>query len=359
MKFATVKLQNEFDPLKEAYWPPVGEFRTFKPEFKEFLLMSESEQVNYMTSLRSDEISHGVFIQNSLSCIYAYYLGYKDSPLHLNTDDVMEAKLSIAKIQLEREMLDAWLKPEQPPLDLKQEELGPYLKEYIEKNTGIYHEFFDYVRDDMSQEEINDFLLFETVRNEVVDDEVALIVVGLQGLLKNTMVANLSDECGNGDETGFHTYWLRRLLNKVGQLDNFSTYRDTQVPWFPAITSNSFFMMATRPGYKYRAYGSFLITESWVCPHFERIIGGLDRLGVMDEDLRVYFEKHLKLDPHHTADMLQGLTHQQPNLSQVEINEILWGAHTAVAAGTKLYGLSLKHFKEYKEKNKQKECAST
>jgi hypothetical protein len=49
------------------------------------------------------------------------------------------------------------------------------------------------------------FLLLETIRNEVVDDEVAMMIPSLQHSMKQVMSSNLWDECGNGNIDNFHT----------------------------------------------------------------------------------------------------------------------------------------------------------
>jgi len=333
-------------PLLAHDWPPVQAFAEIDPEIKRFLDMSARDQDIYLSSLRAKPDRHGMFIQRALSFIYAYWFGYSDSPVFERADDSLERKILGAKLQLEREMLDHWLQPVPPPEGLTQQEAVEYLSRYIADNSGVFHKFFDYIRSDMPSAQLLEFLKFESVRNEVVDDEVALIVIGLQGQLKNSMASNLWDECGNGEVTDCHTYWLRRLLDRLGVSESFPAYRAGNLPWFTGITSNSFNMMATRPGYKYRAYGSFLVTESWVNPHFERILAGLERNGIDHEDISVYFSKHWSLDPHHTNQMLTAINHQQPILTPHQVREILWGAHTAVAAGTLLYDFSLKYFTE-------------
>lgn len=353
MKYQSLQIPEKDDSLMDFYWPPVETHEKFTQEFETFLNSSIKKQKLYLTSLSNNGEALGEFIQTSLSLIYAYSLGYKDSPTFIEANDDLEIRIQQAKIVLERSMLDDFLKPDPTPSIHTQEELFDYLNEYIEKNTGVYHEFFDYLQNDISSEAFKEFLLLESIRNEVVDDEVALIVVGLQGLLKNTMASNLWDECGNGDIENFHTYWLRRLLSAFNVFDGFPDYREENVPWFASITSNSFNMMATRSCYNYRAYGSFLITESWVSPHFKRILNAFDRLNISDENLSIYFDKHYTIDPHHTDDMLKAILHQKPRLTSDEVQEVLRGAHTAVSAGTKLYEQCLAYFTEKYPQDKE------
>lgn len=340
------KFESEPDELQQQRWPPVSDFRELPRDFADFLWRSSAEQDAVLRELRALPEAHGRFLQESLSLIYGYVFGYHDSPLHLRTDDERERQLMGAKMALEREMLEYWLRPTAPPEGLDQRQAGAYLMQLAMDNPGVYHPFFDHVRDEMSAAGMVEFLKLEAIRNEVVDDEVALIVIGLQGLMKKVMASNLWDECGNGRLVNFHTYWLRRLLRQLPTPPALAEYRDRQAPWFAKITSNSFNMLATRPGYKLRAYGSFFITESWVNPHFERILGGLRRLGMDHRDVAVYFSSHIRIDPHHTAEMVAAFVHQQPVLTRREVAEVLHGAHLAVAAGTRLYEQAQVYFKE-------------
>ncbi len=341
----TKQISLEPDDLQKRRWPAVANFRSAPGGFDELLSQPSAVQQEYLRKLRTNPEQHGKFLQESLSLIYGYVFGYEDSPIYLIANDQLEEQIVRFKINLEREMLEHWLKPNPAPDGLDQIRGGEYLDALNRENSGIYHPFFDYVRDEMSRDSMIEFLKLEAIRNEVVDDEVALIVVGLQGLMKRTMASNLWDECGNGNLSQFHTYWLRRLLSRINALDSLPTYRDEHGPWFAKATSNSFNMLATRPGYKYRAYGSFLITESWVNPHFERIVLGLARTGLDHRDVAVYFASHIRIDPGHTKEMLQAFVQQEPRLTTSEVSEVILGAHTAVQAGTRLYDLALRYFR--------------
>jgi len=286
---------------------------------------------------------HGRFVHDSLGFIYAYVYGYADSPCWLRSDVDLETDLLTAKLLLEREMIERWLEPCPVAAIPDQRAAADHLRELAGGNPGVLHPLFDYLRDDVSREAMIEFLRLEVCRNEVVDDEVALLVCGLQGNMKKVMVSNLWDECGNGQLAQFHTYWLRRLLEGLSDWDALQEYRATRKPWFSTLTSNSLNSLLTRPGYKLRAYGHFLITEGWVEAHFERILAGLERVGLNQGDVAVYFQAHFKIDPHHTEEMLEGIEFQIPALSPEEAAEVVQGAHQAVAAGVAQYERVLRH----------------
>lgn len=338
-------LEEDRPALQDRDWPPVPRFSRFTPEIRDFLGADRAERGRTLAHLRPDPEAHCRFVNDGLGLVYAYLYGYADSPCRLRSDLELETALLSAKIELEAEMIERWLEPHPIPAVADQRAASAYLREFSRDNPGVLHPLFDYLRDDAPRDVMIEFLRLEVCRNEVVDDEVALLVCGLQGSMKKVMASNLWDECGNGNLAQFHTYWLRRLMDGLGDWEGLPAYRATHKPWFATITSNSFNTLVTRPGYKLRAYGHFMVTEGWVQPHFERILAGLARAGLDRDDIAVYFRAHAKIDPHHTEEMLEGLEFQLPALNEQEAAEVVRGAHQAAAAGLAQYERVLRHLR--------------
>jgi hypothetical protein len=336
-------------PLQIHDWPPVAAFDEFTPLVRSFLWATQEEQRKMLVDRRSDHDRHGELINSCLGVIYAYWYGYKDSPVYLRGDVELETRLLTAKLILEEEMIDVWLPRYDLPTFSTQEELADFLENFIANpklNIGVYHEFWDYIRDEATYEGMREFLRLVLCRTEIVDDECALLLVGLQGNLKKVMASNLWDECGNGVLTRFHTYWLRRMLESLGDWEGLPEFRSSNLkPWSSGVLSNMFNVLLTRPGYKMRAYGCFLVTESWVEPHFVRIIDGLKRVGLDDADVSVYFQAHTKIDPHHTAELIEAVRHQTPPLNSTEISEIMRGVNLALSGAICQYHGVLAHLR--------------
>lgn len=330
--------------LQSRYWPSVNKFESFNESFLNFINLELNEQHQLLFNMRGAIEEYGKAIHEYLAVIYSYMLGYEDSPCYLKTDDELEIKLQRAKILLERELMNHWLTVPVIPQQLNQAEAAEYLSKKIHDNSGVYHELFDYIATKASKAAIWTCLQHEVIRNEVVDDEVAWLASGLQGLLKKVAVSNLWDECGHGKLHDFHTYWLRMLLEESNGWGQLAEYRKSDTPWFSKITSNTFNMLLTRPGYKFMAYGYFSITESWVKPHFQKILAGMQRVEINNENLSMYFTAHLKIDPYHAKELVEGIAYQEPRLNQAEVNQILIGAHLAIAAGTVQYNRMLSYF---------------
>ncbi len=326
------------DVLQDHYWPPVRPFSTLAGQMAAFLVMEASEKATYMSPLRAESDVYGEVLHRFLADIYSYVLGYRDGPCSSQRNDELEVKLLQAKIFLERELLESWLKVAPPPDFVEtQEEAAVYLEGLTANNPGVEHPLFGFLEKEASRSTIETFLRCEVVRNEVVDDEVAMLVVGLQGKLKAVAAANLWDECGHGRLQQFHTHWLRRLVAQTAGWDEIADYRASDLPWFARVTSNVNGALLTRPAHKLRAYGCFLVFESWVAPHFRRVLRGMERVGLDAADTRIYFDAHVRIDPFHSQELLDGIRLQRPQLTLDEVAQVLNGAHIAVAAGSSQY----------------------
>lgn len=335
---ATAAAPFEADALQLRYWPPVHAFSGLDAGLADFVTMARDEQKRFLASRRHDADLAGETLHRYLADIYSYALGYRDGACATGSDDALEIDLQRAKIALERELLDNWLRPPALPSGIETaEEAVSYLDALVTENPGVEHEFFRFLEEEASREAMETFLQCEVVRNEVVDDEVAMLVVGLQGKLKAVVAANLWDECGHGKLRQFHTFWLRRLLSATDGWERVLDYRANAQPWFSRITSNVNAMLLSRPPYSLMAYGCFLLFESWVAPHFARVLRGMDRLGMSSHHVRIYFEAHVRIDPMHSRELLDGILQQTPPLQPGELGQIVLGAHLAVAAGTTQY----------------------
>jgi hypothetical protein len=333
--------------LQELPWPPVSPADGIAEPLSCFLNFTPAEQQGELCRLRSESEAHSRFLHQGLGVIYSYVLGYPDSPCHLRNDDELEMRLLRAKVALERELSDWWLRPAPVPDCRDQREAARHLQKLAETNVGVNHPLFDYLAARASRRAMEVFLLNDVVRNEVVDDEVALLVCGLQGLLKSVCATNLWDEVGRAKLTNFHTYWLRRLLGGPEGWEQVVRYRRVARQWFAGVTSNVFMMLLTRPALKLAAYGHFLITEGWVPPHFDKILEGMRRTGFNSRDEQIYFEAHVTIDPMHTDELIQGVEHQVPSLSSAESGLIIRGANYAVAGATVQYDRMLSYLQSF------------
>lgn len=333
--------------LQQREWPPVPAWSGPPDGFDSFLQWSQTEQQDFLTDLRDTSLRHSEILHRYLGTVSSYLFGYRDSPAFRRADDQLELALLRAKLVLERELLDNWLDSGPTPPAMDQAEAVVYLEQLSRRNPCLEHPLFPFLRDYADRAALRRFVLDEVIRNEVVDDEVAMMLAGLQGSMKAAIASNLWDECGRGNLRNFHTYWLRRALDALGDWDNIVSYRRLHRLWFTAITTNVFNVLLTRPGLRLMAYGWFLINESWVAPHFGDIVGGLRRVGLDDEGVLIYFEAHRVIDPRHTSELASALREQVPPLGPVEVQQVITGAHLAISATAKQYGHVYRYLRDF------------
>jgi hypothetical protein len=322
--------------LYRHQWPPVTPYAGDSPDFAAFLRASGSEQQRHLAALRAEPEEYGRVLHGYLAALYADSFGYPDSPVATVTDDETELTRFGARLRLERELFEHWLAPDPVPRPDDQAAMADHLDELAAHNPGVDHPLFDFLRDHATRTQMERFLQCDMIRNEVVDDEVALLVVGLQGMQKAVAAANLWDECGRGRLENFHTYWLRRLLEDSAGWASLAAFRPAQ-PWFSKITSNLFTALLTRASRKQMAYGCFLVFESWVEPHFRAILEGMRRVGLSSEDQTIYFAAHIAIDPRHSRELSDALRVQRPALDADRLHDIGYGAHLAAHAGARQF----------------------
>lgn len=331
--------------LQDFKWPHVPPFEALSRDFNDYLAMDSSAQRLYWRNLRTDPCYENR-LHDFLSIVSAYLFSYFDSPVYLTVDDDFEIALQRAKINLEREVTRYWLRVDSVPTFNDQNAAADHLTRLVDDNAGVNHALFDYLEANASREAFHIFLRNEVCRNEVVDDEVALMSVGIQGRMKAAVCSNLWDEVGHGTLRQFHTYWLRELLHSMDDWENLLRYRRLEKPWFTMITTNVFNILLSRPGLKFRRYGWFLLNEGWVESHFKKILTGMERVGLNDETTRRYFSAHVSIDPRHTRELVEAFRHQSPRLTPAQTNEVVKGAYISLAASLSQYDLMLGYIRD-------------
>jgi hypothetical protein len=326
--------------LQHHEWPVVGEH--VEPDLAVRRLLAKAAAFHEI-EVDSDDAESSQLLHDALAYVYAYWFGYRDGACFLAPDAAFEQRLCSAKVALEGALFRSWLAVEPVPRNLSREDCAAYLHSWVRYNPGVRHPLFDYIAQDATRDELEEFLFSEVTHNDVRDDELALLLVGLQGALKATVAASLWDECGNGQLERFRSYALRRLLHARERRQRLRRYRSSGQPWFARITSNTFKCLVTRPALRYAAYGSLLNDQSWARPHCLSILQGLKRVGLATEDTGAYFTARIEGDPRRADELLEAIRMQVPELSSLVLDQIVYGAHLSVAAGLAQYQRMLEY----------------
>jgi hypothetical protein len=59
----------------------------------------------------------------------------------------------------------------------------------------------------------------------------------------------------------------------------------------------------------------------------------MERTGITDNGIRIYFAAHVAIDPRHSRELSDGLRAQRPALVPAKVQQVVRGAHLASAAG--------------------------
>ncbi len=337
----------------EMNWPLVAKNSKRLPdELLSFINLNHSEQIESLRLYQEYQREEGINkINRLLGSIYSILYGYDDAKYELSILNEYEVRLLSSKAILENQLIHVFTDKEVTKVqDLgHKQDLLTQMKQIIKDNAGIKHSLFDLIETDVNLESIKKFLILETIRNEVVDDEVAFLFAGVCGSMKEAVSKNLWDEVGRGDRLGWHTYWLKELVYDISSPEELIEYRTSERPDCSITTSNIFNCFLTKFGYKYFAYGCFMLYESWVEPHFLQILKGMERNGLSSELSTRYFVKHCEIDPFHYMDLLTAIETDMDKLSIEDLRSIVIGMRVALNAAIFQY----KGIYEYLHTNNQ------
>src|SRR5262245_34505603 len=174
-------IESDSPSLQAHRWPPVPEFSGLESGFRAFIAAGKDKQRRLIRQLHGRPDQCGELLNNYLGIIYAYHYGYTDSPCYLRSDVELESDLLSAKLVLEHALIEHWLPIAPLPALTDQKMAVQYLRDFLRSNGAVRHGLYDYLRDEAPRDKMIEFLCLDTCRNEIVDDEIALLVCGLQG----------------------------------------------------------------------------------------------------------------------------------------------------------------------------------
>lgn len=180
-------------PLHRHDWPPVIPHSADSAELPAFVHASGPEQQRHLVPLRATPDQHSKVLHGYLATLHADCFGYPDSPFTTLAYDEIELARHGGRLRLEQEPLEHWLGTDPLPRPDGQDAIADHLDELTAHNPGVGHPPFEFLRDRATRTQMERFLQCDLIRNMVVDGEVALVVVGLQGMQKAVAAANLWD----------------------------------------------------------------------------------------------------------------------------------------------------------------------
>lgn len=168
----------------------------------------------------------------------------------------------------------------------------------LKKHPVYNHTLFDYFMLEANKEDIQQFVLNESILNLEFFDYLLFALLGTTDHIKSEIMLNLWDEAGKGNVQRFHTTLFHRLMQDLGlsyKRENIAA----NMPWEGVAGINLFSYLALYPFNKPKYFGLLAATEMLDPPHYQKFLQGLTRLFTSTEvDLTYYFE-HESIDREH------------------------------------------------------------
>jgi hypothetical protein len=300
------------------------------PTVDGFFRLPSSDQKLFVSALREDEKAQGRFIHE---CLQDIDRRLRDAPGRPSDGDA--GRLVQTKLLLERELLEHWLRPDGPMWFARKADVFERIRILLADNPCLHHPLLEHIGPEMNHEGYWAILRLLSTHNEVMELERALLLLCTTGDMERS-VRCAGEELRGGRKlsprTGLDAW---RLL----KMPRTSLLRRWDEPWFCKVVREGFLMSASRPGWKFRAYGSLLVKESWSCPHLRYLLRGMERSGLISRRRTLEILERAQEADGAAQTMFDALVRQQPELTQDDVEEVLHGARLAVSLAHRLLDL--------------------
>lgn len=301
-----------------------------KETLEKFLLHSSDRQIEILSAMRKDVKEHGSFIHD---CMLGIQRLESLRTTLLGGPEAGKRQLNRTRILLETELLEHWLDTGPASTHDRSEALG-CLRAMLGDNPCLRHPLVEEMGGRMGRQGLAVILRLMSTHREIMELERALVLVGLQGGMAAAV---------RGPGTGSRTLAPRSALEawKLLRMPRTPLLRRWDEPWFCKIVRESFLMSASRPGWKFRAYGSLMAKESWSCPHMGCLLRGMERIGLLTHRRSAQILSRIEDSKGYSQAMMKAIEMQHPRLEQEDIEEILFGTRLAVSLAHRLFDLGL------------------
>jgi hypothetical protein len=198
---------------------------------------------------------------------------------------------------------------------------------------------YDWLAEDATQDELEEFIAFEGGPDADFDDLVALCQVGLTGLPKLTLGANYWDEMGRGQLAAVHTELHRDMAEALAV--RRPTLDEVPLAALERKALNGF--LATNRALQPEMLGSLGLIECQAGPRCRRVVAAMQRLDVPAAALPFY-EEHATADPRHGKDWIEGAVKPLVDAIPEWGPRILTGARWRATVNRRFFAAMEDHF---------------
>jgi len=201
-----------------------------------------------------------------------------------------------------------------------------------QKGPGQGDPFFDWLANEADIGAMRWFLQQELAGEAGFDDLVALTQVRIPRRAKLELARNYWDEMGTGHPNGMHGPMLEVLARELELL----RLPNSEVVWESLALANTMAGLASRREYAYQSIGALGAVERTAPGRAQKVVMGLQRLGVRG-GARRYYALHSVLDVKHADrwrdEVLYPLVHEHPELA----SHLAEGALMRLEAGRRCF----------------------
>jgi len=208
----------------------------------------------------------------------------------------------------------------------------------VDDGPGQHDPLFDHLAEHASHEQMRWFLTQELATEAGFDDLVALTQRRMPTRVKLELARNYWDEMGRGRARGMHGPMLDQLAEELGVISG----PIGSVVWEALAVSNTLMGLAYNRRYAYHAIGALGAIELTAPSRAEKLVEGLDRLGV-ERTASHYFRLHAVVDLRHAQtwrdEVLVPLVRRDPDLAE----PIAQGTLMRLVAGARTFARYRRH----------------
>lgn len=185
-----------------------------------------------------------------------------------------------------------------------------WFEQLRQSGPGQQHDFFDWIAEACTDEEMRWFLRQEVAGEAGFEDLVAYTQVKLPVRAKLEMARNYWDEMGRGKPKAMHGPLLGRMVQEL----ELAPSVDNTI-WEALALANTMVGLALNRPFAFQSLGALGAIELTAPDRARKVAEGMRRLGYSPH-VRSYFDLHAVIDLHHSAawnrNVLRPLLEEDP-----------------------------------------------
>jgi hypothetical protein len=186
-----------------------------------------------------------------------------------------------------------------------------FFKERCFAHLLARHPLFDFLELKAGRDDLIDFFRSDSALALRFCDLVTMTMVGADEEVRGELAVNLWDEMGNGDPSLRHAKLFRRLLAYVGadrgaQPGPGESFVDS-LEWQGLAGYNLHLFLSIHRSNYFKSVGCLGSSELMDGPQYAKLLRGLRRVGIDDQQQLAYYASHVEIDAVHGQNWIENV----------------------------------------------------